>query len=222
MALTAGERRLVPPRVLIALRHAGVPEHEIRTRYEIAPDEALPNGPLEPLTVEDMELLPEDSYHYELWEGELVRMCATKRIHGGAAGRVVRYLSRYLDDHPIGEIYIADPGFRAGPGESLYCPDAALVTTERAAGVGEQEFFPFAPDIAIEVWSPDNTEDEMATKAANYLTHGGRAVWILRPQDRVVRVYRPDVSMQTLSGDDLLTEAILPGFAVRVADLFPA
>ena len=138
MALTAGERRLVPARLLAALRWVGMPEAEIRGYYRIPPDEPLPEGAPESLQVEDMELLPDDSYHYELWQGKLVRMCATKRVHGGTAGRVTGYLMVYLFENPIGSVYVADVGFRAGPGESLYCPDAAFVTTEREAGVGEQ------------------------------------------------------------------------------------
>lgn len=222
MALTADERRLVPARVLAVLRWVGVPDPEIRRYYRIPPDEPLPEGSPEPLLVEDMDRLPDDSDHYELWQGKLVRMCATKRVHGGTAGRVTGYLMVYLFENPIGSVYVADVGFRAGPGESLYCPDAAFVAAEREAGVGEQEFFPFAPDIAVEVWSPDNTEDEMETKTAHYLAHGGQAVWILRPQDRTLRVSRVGEPMQILAGDDLLTEAVLPGFSVRVGDLFPS
>jgi Uma2 family endonuclease len=108
------------------------------------------------------------------------------------------------------------------PGETLYCPDVAFVTTERDQLVGGDEFFPYAPDIAIEVWSPDNTEAEMATKAAHYLAYGSRAVWILRRQDRTLCVYHMGVTVQTLSGEDRLTEEILPGFSVRAGDLFPA
>jgi Uma2 family endonuclease len=168
-----------------------------------------------------MAFLPEDSYRYELWEGKLVRRMASKPRHGRVAGRIVARLSIYLDQHPIGEIFVAEAGFRAGPGESLYCPDASYVSNERIAQMALDEFVPFAPDIAIEVRSPDSTTSQLETKARHYLANSGQRVWILRPQDRMVRVHRPGAPLQTLHADDLLTaEEVLPGFAVRVGDLF--
>jgi Uma2 family endonuclease len=221
MALTTERQRAVPARLLAALRHVGVSEEDLRHHYDIPPDEPLPPAAPEPLTVDDMERVPDDGYRYELWDGELKRMCPSKRRHGGVAGVIVRKLSVYLEQNPLGSIYIAGAGFRAGPRASLYCPDASYVSTEREADVGQDEFFPYAPDIAIEVWSPENTEREMKTKAAHYLAHGGKAVWVLRPQDRTVRVHRPGRPVRTLRGDELLTDDALPGFAVRVDDLFP-
>jgi Uma2 family endonuclease len=208
---------------LAALRRAGAAEEQLRDYYGTVPDEPLPNGPPELLCVEDMELLPEDGYRYELWEGELVRMSPSKLRHGDVAGEIVRYLNVYLTEHPIGKVYIAEVGFRAGPNQSLYCPDAAYLSHERAAAAPLDEFVPFAPDIAIEVWSPDNTRRKLETKARNYLRRDARRVWILRPQDQAVRVYRPDAPAQTLGAEDILSgDEVLPGFAVRVGDLFPA
>jgi Uma2 family endonuclease len=221
MPLAADKLRSVPPRLLAALRRAGAPEDEIRRHYGIGPNDPIPTGPAEPLRVEDMELVPDDGYRYELRRGDLVRMSATKRRHGAAAGAIVGRLHVYLAEHPIGTVYTAEVGFRMGAELTLYCPDAAYVSTEREATVSPDDFFPFAPDIAIEVWSPDNTERELAEKASDYLAHGAKAVWILRPQDRTVRVQRPDTPAQTLHAADLLTDDALPGFTVRVGDLFP-
>jgi Uma2 family endonuclease len=224
MAIAPEKLKRVPGRLLAALHRAGMSENEIRQAYGL--DRAdladvLSQAP-NPLTVADLDFVPDDGYRYELWEGELTRMSPSKRRHAASAGRVVRHLSTYLDQHPIGEISIAEGGFRAGPDESIYCPDVAFVSNERLAHAPLDEYYPFSPDLAVEVWSPDNTEEEMSQKAANYLAHGGRRVWVLRPQDRTVRVYRPDAPMQVLQGDDLLTgDDILPGFSVPVSALFP-
>jgi hypothetical protein len=71
--LSTNRVRTVPARVLAALRRAGATEEEIRCYYEIPPDEPLPEYTEEPLRAEDLALMPEDSYRYELWEGTLVR-----------------------------------------------------------------------------------------------------------------------------------------------------
>jgi Uma2 family endonuclease len=224
MALAPEKLKQVPDRLLAALHRAGMPEEAIRHIYGLHP-EALAGAlqrPRERLKVEDLEFLPNDGWHYELWEGELVRMSPTKPRHGGSAGRVAKFLGAYLIQHPVGEIYVAEVGFRVGPGESVICPDVAYVSNETAVDEPLDEYYSFAPDIAIEVWSPDNTEREMTEKAAGYLAHGSRLVWLLRPQDRTVRVHRPDGAVQVLHASDSLNgDDVLPGFVVPVSALFP-
>jgi Uma2 family endonuclease len=221
--LTREIPRSAPPRLLAALRRAGASEEEIREHYGWPLDEPLPSDTGEPLCLADLEFLPADSYRYELWEGRLVRRKASKPRHGIVAGRIVAHLGAYLLRHPLGDIHVADAGFRAGPGESLYCPDAAFVSNERMALASLDEFAPFAPDIAIEVRSPDNTHRQLERKARHYLAHGAQRVWVFYPRTRTVRVHRPALAAETLGESDLLAaEDVLPGFSVRVGDLFPA
>jgi Uma2 family endonuclease len=224
MAIAPDRLKHVPNRLLGALHRAGMSEAALRETYGLDP-ESLSRAlvqPAERLSIADLDYLPEDGYRYELWEGELVRMSPSKRRHGGCAGRVAQYLGAYLVQHPIGEMSVAEGGLRAGPGETVFCPDVGYTSNERAAEAPLDEYYPFAPDLAVEVWSPDNTEREMSEKAAHYLAHGGRLVWLLRPQDRTVRVHRADAPSQTLHSDDPLSgEDVLPGFSVPVSSLFP-
>lgn len=224
MAIAPEKLRQVPDRLLAALHRAGMPEEALRQTYGLGA-EALAQAlqrPRERLNVEDLEFLPENGWRYELWEGELVRRSPSTPRHGRCAGRVARHLGAYLVQHPLGELSVAGGGFRAGPDQTLYCPDVAYVSAERTATVPLDEFYPFAPDIAVEVWSPDNTEAEMNQKAANYLAHGSRLVWLLRPQDRTVRVHRLDGSVQVLAASDSVSgEEVLPGFSAPVGALFP-
>ncbi len=219
--LATQKRRSVPLRLLAALRQAGMTEEELRRHYGLKSNEPVPDGAPEPLCVDDMELLPDDGYRYELWEGELVRMSPVMPRHGLVTGRIVRHLNVYLAQNPIGEVLVTDVGYQAGPGASLYCPDAAYLSNERAA-IPLDEFVAFAPDIAIEVQSPKNTQRKLETKAAHYMQHGAKYVWSFFPKDWTVRVHRPDVPAETLHAGDLLTaEDLLPGFSARVGDLFP-
>lgn len=224
MAIAPEKLKAVPDRLLAALHRAGMPAEAIREAYHLDPAHVARAVGAAPkrLTVADMELLPDDGCRYELREGELIRMSPSKRRHAGSAGRLVMHLGAYLLQHPLGEISVAEGGFRAGPDETLYCPDVAYISDERAAAVPLDEYYPFAPDIAVEVWSPDNTEQEMSEKADHYLARGARLVWLLRPREKSVRVHRPGAPARTLRGDDLLTgEGILPGFSVSVRMLFP-
>ncbi len=80
-----------------------------------------------------------------------------------------------------------------------------------------------APDLAVEIPSPDQYRPEMAEKARLYLAVGVRLVWVIWPRWRQVGVWRPGAAAPvatldttgTLDGLD-----VLPGFTYPVARLF--
>ena len=223
MALASEKVMAVPARLLAGLHRAGMSIGDIARVYDLSLEtvRGMVGLPFEPLCVDDMELLRDDDHRYELWEGDLWRMSPTKKRHGRGTTRITRQLILHLEVSPTGSVYIGEVGFRVGPGQTLVCPDAAYVSHERDAPVGEDEFFPYAPDIAIEVLSPDNTWPKVRRKARAYLANGARLVWAIASRRRTVTVYRPGAEPQLLRGEDVLSgEDVRPGFAVRVADLF--
>jgi len=53
------------------------------------------------------------------------------------------------------------------------------------------------------------------------LDWGTPLVWVLDPEQRTVTVYRSLTDVRTLGPEDELTgEEVIPGFRVRVAELF--
>jgi Uma2 family endonuclease len=75
-------------------------------------------------------------------------------------------------------VYVAETGFtlQRNP-DTVRAPDVSFVCRERdAAPRSRRGFVPGAPDLAIEIRSPDNTLAELATKAAEYLEAGARLV----------------------------------------------
>lgn len=223
MALAFEKVTPVPARLLAGLRRAGMSIDDIARLYDLPPEAVtgVVDANCEPLHLDDLELLRDDDHRYELWEGELWRMSPTKKRHGRGASRIMRELGRYLDSNRSGSLYIGEVGFRVGPGQTLVCPDVAYVSHERDAPVGDDDYFPYAPDIAIEGLSPDNTGPRVRRKARAYLASGAPLVWTLHSRQRTVTVYRPDAEPQLLRGEEMLSgEDVLPGFVVRVADLF--
>jgi Uma2 family endonuclease len=223
MAVVEPKQTGVPDRLLIALLHGGVPEEALQEHYGVTSDElaALKARPVEPLHPDDMEHVPEDGHLYELWKGELIRMSPGKLRHAGDAGQLATKLGAYLDSRPLGRLYVAEPGFRVGPANSLICPDLAFIRNERLALFPPDEYGPVSPDLAVEVRSPSNTGVKIADKVAAYLAGGARLVWVLEAKQTRVHVHRADGTTTTLGADDLLTGAdLLPGFTVAVRELF--
>ncbi len=97
-----------------------------------------------------------------------------------------------------------------------------FVRTERLATITKPEkHLPFAPDLAVEVISPSDDEDEVAEKAQMWLKAGSLLVWTVDPERRTVTVYRPDAEPVTLDENQEIDGGdVIPGFRCRVAEFF--
>jgi Uma2 family endonuclease len=77
------------------------------------------------------------------------------------------------------------------------------------------------PELAIEIQSPGDTVKEMREKAAYYLAHGTRLVWLVFPRKRYVEIYCPGEEMEIAFGGDMLEgRSVLPGFTLSVEEIF--
>jgi Uma2 family endonuclease len=101
-------------------------------------------------------------------------------------------------------------------------PDASFVARGRFTdGVIPKGDVGFAPDLAVEVVSPNDFYDEIDVKVSEYLGAGVRLVWIVSPATKTVLVRRPDKTCAALDVSDTLSgEEVLPGFTCAVAELF--
>ena len=179
-----------------------------------------------PMTVDDLLNLPDDGHMYELVEGQLVRMLPGG---GGASTLALRLGARieaFVEQHNLGAVTGADGEFDLGHGTAL-APDVAFVRGERVppptSPIYEQAW-PLAPDLAVEVASPNQYRPAMARKAQRYLNAGTRLVWVVWPKRKEVDVWRPGDTQPstTLGVDDALDGLdILPGFTYPVRRLFP-
>jgi Uma2 family endonuclease len=85
----------------------------------------------------------------------------------------------------------------------------------------ERSIQPFCPILVIEVTSPSNTFHELARKIERYLKGGTKTVWLFETASREVHIYSRGYRTRVLAADGVLEDAgLLPGFSVRVADLF--
>lgn len=78
-----------------------------------------------------------------------------------------------------------------------------------------------APDLAVEVLSEGNTPAEMARKLEEYFAAGVILVWLIDLKARTVAVHRAADQFTVLGDkDELRGEPVLPGFALRLSELF--
>ena len=177
-----------------------------------------------PTTTADQLLkMPRGVYRYELVKGKLIKMPPAGKPHGVLAMRIGWRLARYVEDHSLGQVCAAETGFRlASNPDTVRAPDAAFISRERLETEGEVAgFWPGAPDLAVEVVSPGDTNTEVEDKVFEWLRAGTRMVVVINPRQETVTVYRSLEEVVVLNRDDVLDGGeVVPGWTLPVHELF--
>jgi Uma2 family endonuclease len=160
---------------------------------------------------------------YELVHGELKTMSPAGFKHGRIAMKIGARLQTHASSRGLGSVAAAETGYRLRNNpDTVRAPDVSFVSKARLDKIGEvTAFFPGAPDLAVEVVSPDDTATEVKIKVSEYFEAGGKLVWIIYPDTREVVVFRSARESTVLSSQDTLDGGeVIPGFTCRVAELF--
>lgn len=175
------------------------------------------------MTADELFQMPDDGYRYELVKGELVKMVPAGPRHGKIAMKLGSLLEQHVSAHNLGSVYAAETGFclECQP-DTVRAPDVSFVARDRIPPEGEPDkYWPFAPDLVVEVISPSDTVGEIQEKIMEYLAAGTRLVWIIHPKTQTVTEYRSLAEVRVLTADDSLEGGdVVPGFACRVSELF--
>ena len=161
----------------------------------------------------------DDDLDYEIVDGQKeVKMAGAK--HGRIGARLIFKLEAYLEQNPIGGVYISNTTFQIGANERM--PDVSFVSAARFPEEGEPTGkWEIAPDIAVEVISPTDIWDKVNEKVHEYFAAGVRQVWLISQPKQQVMIYDSPTQIRVVTADQELTsETLLPSFKCRVADLF--
>jgi Uma2 family endonuclease len=138
------------------------------------------------------------------------------------AVRIIQLLGAYVDAHSLG-IVLGEAGTLRILPHQVRVPDVCFIAWERFPNrqLPSEPIPALAPDLAIEVLSESNTEQEMHRKLHDYFTAGVRLVWYIDPRTRSAKSYTAEeqfvelIESQTLTGGD-----VLPGFELPLSTLF--
>jgi Uma2 family endonuclease len=175
------------------------------------------------VTADDLSLMPDDGFRYELVKGELRRMNPAGNVHGRVTMSVAWRLAQYVEENQLGTVYAAETGFRlASDPDTVRAPDVAFVSRARVEMVGEVEgFWPEAPDLAVEVVSPDDSYTDVEEKVFDWLDVGTKMVVVINPRQRSSTVYKSPTDIIALAEADVLDGGeIVPGFELAIREIF--
>jgi Uma2 family endonuclease len=160
----------------------------------------------------------------ELVRGEVRPMSPAGGRHSVISVNLVVALTHYLREHPIGRVFGDNAGFRLpipdAEDDTVRSPDAAFVSFERMRDV-PVGFMPVAPELAVEVLSPNDTARDLGERMDDYFAAGTRAVWVIDPDRRTVAQHSTTAPTRRLREHDTLDGAdVVPGFTLPVHALF--
>ncbi|MHB8628044.1 MAG: Uma2 family endonuclease [Aggregatilineales bacterium] len=175
-----------------------------------------------PLTVEEFLALPDDGNDYELLEGAIIPMMRPKPLHSVTAYFIADALGTHVYPNQLG-LVAHELGFKlpydAG---SLVFPDVAYVSKNSLPNPDLTEYLPVAPDLVVEIVSPNDVAEKLMDKIGAYFKAGTQIVWVVYPDEQLVQVYRGSIVNVTGVGIDSALDGgdVLPGFNLPLKAIF--
>jgi Uma2 family endonuclease len=174
------------------------------------------------LTYDDYILIPEDGRRHEIIDGVHYVTPAPGRTHQHLIGTLYWAIRSFLEDHPIGEVYLS-PFDVLLSAHDIVQPDVLFVRNETLHILNDKNAVG-APDLAIEVLSPSTRRRDRTLKRDLYQRSGVQEYWVVDPVRTEVAVHRRVgdrlAPPATLALSDHLTTTLLPGFELPLSRLF--
>src|SRR2546428_1275487 len=127
----------------------------------------------------------------ELVRGRLIVRDPAGYSHGRVTMNLTVRLGAHVESAECGQLVAAETGFTLfrAP-DTVRAPDVGFVRRERLPDPATTGFPEMAPDLVVEVLSPDDRPGETLAKVGDWLEAGARLPWGIDPPRRPARGYR--------------------------------
>jgi len=104
--------------------------------------------------------------------------------------------------------------------DRIRAADVAFISNERFAHIRSSSYLDVAPDVVVEVLSPEDTWTQTMDKLRDDFSIGVRSVWVAEPKSHSIFAYHALTSVREFGAEETLVDEVLPGFATGVGELF--
>ena len=177
------------------------------------------DGRTRPMTAEEVFALPESDVQYELVRGQLLEVPMAGWQHGWI---IILVLATDPVTRSVGRTVSGDTAFvLARDPDTVRIPDVAFVRHERLPPPLVSGRAALAPDLAVEIRSPNDRPGEVQRKVADYFAAGVQLVWLVDPDDQSVEIWTPGgLDRHCTAAETIDGSAVIPGFRCPVARFF--
>lgn len=173
-----------------------------------------------PLTIEDLEAMPDDGQRYELLQGELIVSPSPGGIHQEILGELFGLLREVVRREKSGKAILAPFDVQISPNDVVQ-PDLIYIRQSQFGQYSNRRFAG-VPAFIIEIVSPSSGHYDRVRKASLYVNSGVEEYWVVEPGNRRVLVHDPTSGQPSprIINTGTLTARVIPSFAVDLAELF--
>jgi Uma2 family endonuclease len=178
---------------------------------------------LEGLTLRQFLTLPEQEPALEYFRGKVTQKVAPLGEHSALQVECAEYLNRLFRS---GRIARAFTELRSTTSGASLVPDVSLYRWERiprtASGRIASRFL-LAPDLAIEIWSPGQSQSELAARCQWFVENGSLVALLIDHRRERIQAYRPGAPVAAYgAGDRISLDEIAVGAVLEVDQIFAA
>ncbi len=159
----------------------------------------------------------------ELVKGRIVgRNMPTGNEHGAVELKLGSKLLFHIEVTKSGRVRSGEVGIYLKRNPDLVrAADILYISNERYAQNIGNSYLTAIPELTVEVMSPSDAWPDVQEKLEEYFEAGVRLCWVVHPRSKKIYVYRSVTDVRILTERDELTgDDVLPGFSVKIADLF--
>jgi Uma2 family endonuclease len=168
-------------------------------------------------------ILAEAKPALEWVNNRIVQKVSPRRKHALAQSRFCAALDEWACEHGSG-MAGTEWHFQVQPPQEIsrtLVPDVAYLSYDRLpkAELEQTDIPRVAPDIVVEIRSPEDLQSDIDEKTRVYLAAGTRAVFLVDPAKKSVVAYSRD-HIVSFDERDMIRHDELPGFAMSARKLF--
>ena len=173
------------------------------------------------ITGDELARLPDHDL-CELIDGRIVPMSPTNPDHGRIEMKIGAALYAFASTQNLGIVMTGEVGIfttwnpdRVRGADVIFISHAQYERRTKARG-----FLDVAPELVVEILSPENRHVDMRQKVREYLAIGVHLVLVVDPDDRTIVAHRADGALRYGEGDAVPCDDVLPAFTLPVAAVF--
>ena len=145
--------------------------------------------------------------------------------HGVTLMKLASRIYSQVRERDLGRVAVGETGFvferREDGKDTVRGLDLAFINKVEASEHVSSGWTKVAPDLAVEVISPRNEADDIQLKVFQLLIAGTSLVRIVYPATKTVVVHTASGATTFHENDTLSGGNVLPGFEIRLAEIFP-
>jgi Uma2 family endonuclease len=150
-------------------------------------------------------------------EGEVIVMAPANLEHADLNGWVYMLLRLYVEKRQLGRVIFDVFTRLAVPRRQLRVPDVLYISNDRL-GIAQETRIEGAPDLIIEIVSPDSPSRDWREKHAEYAAAGVREYWVLDPLHKAVEASALNAQggyQRIEEVDGRIQSVVVPGWYLR-------